>query len=581
VAETPSGGIVEEEQYAKENVVMKTPKSDAVNFAEQVRLNQQKLAAGLKTHYDFIVCGSGTSGSVVAARLAADLNTQVLLLEAGGTDETDLVTNPNRWPMTLGSELDWGFVAEPNPSLNGRTIRYSMGKVLGGGSSINVSTWSRGHRADWDFYASEAGDPSWSYVAVLDLYRRRVEAWAGSPDPDYRGTHGTVHVQPAADRHPFSVALLEGAESVGLERFPNSNGGMMEGVGGCAFIDETVRDGKRQSIFRSYAYPIMDKPNITVLTGALVTRILFNRDRATGVEFQYQGKNLRVDATREVILSLGAIQTPKLLMQSGIGDEAELKRANIPVRSVLPGVGRNLHDHVAFGCVWENAGKPSPHVPRSQTSCFWKTRGALEAPNFYVYSHGGPDFTPENAARFQPPASCWSLSGGMRPNSRGTIHLNGSDPSDPVSIDANYLADTQDLEDLISGLRMAREIGNSPALQPFTAREVAPGPLSVAELEQFFRDGLGTHWHQSGTAKMGRDAMSVVDSKLKVYGVEGLRIADASILPRVTTGNTMAPCVVIGEQAAAFLSGEVYLQSNRFHGEPLGKESLQYPEVHP
>ena len=560
---------------------MKTPKSDAVNFAEQVRLNQQKLAAGLKTHYDFIVCGSGTSGSVVAARLAADLNTQVLLLEAGGTDETDLVTNPNRWPMTLGSELDWGFVAEPNPSLNGRAIRYSMGKVLGGGSSINVSTWSRGHRADWDFYASEAGDPSWSYVAVLDLYRRRVEAWAGSPDPDYRGTHGTVHVQPAADRHPFSVALLEGAESVGLERFPNSNGGMMEGVGGCAFIDETVRDGKRQSIFRSYAYPIMDKPNITVLTGALVTRILFNRDRATGVEFQYQGKNLRVDATREIILSLGAIQTPKLLMQSGIGDEAELKRANIPVRSVLPGVGRNLHDHVAFGCVWENAGKPSPHVPRSQTSCFWKTRGALEAPNFYVYSHGGPDFTPENAARFQPPASCWSLSGGMRPNSRGTIHLNGSDPSDPVSIDANYLADTQDLEDLISGLRMAREIGNSPALQPFTAREVAPGPLSVAELEQFFRDGLGTHWHQSGTAKMGRDAMSVVDSKLKVYGVEGLRIADASILPRVTTGNTMAPCVVIGEQAAAFLSGEVYLQSNRFHGEPLGKESLQYPEVHP
>src|SRR5215472_13057491 len=320
--------------------LMKILKSDALNFAEQVRLNQQRLAADLKSHYDFIVCGSGTSGSVVAARLAADLNTKVLLLEAGGTDETELITNPNRWPITLGSELDWGFVAEPNPNLNGRAIGYSMGKVLGGGSSINVSTWSRGHRADWDFYASESTDTSWSYAAVLDLYRRRVEGWTGSPDPDFRGTHGTVHVQPAADLRPFSVALLEGAESVGLERFPNSNGRMMERAGGCALIDETVRDGKRQSIFRSYLYPIMNQPNITVLTGALVARILFNRDRATGVEFQYQGKNLRADATREVILSLGAIHTPKLLMQSGIGDEMELKRARIPVRNVLPGVGR-------------------------------------------------------------------------------------------------------------------------------------------------------------------------------------------------------------------------------------------------
>jgi len=541
---------------------MKILKSDADNFAERVHLNQQKLAAELKSHYDFIICGAGTSGSVVAARLAADPKIQVLLLEAGGTDETDLVTNPNRWPMTLGSELDWGFVTEPNPNLNGRAIGYSMGKVLGGGSSINVSTWSRGHRADWDFYASESDDPSWSYAAVLDLYRGLVEAWAGSPDPDYRGRHGTVHVQPTADPHPFSVALLEGAEVLGFERFPNSNGQMMEGVGGCAFIDETVRDGKRQSIFRSYVYPIMDQPNITVLTGALAARIQFTGNRATGIEFLYNGKTHRAQATSEVILSLGAIHTPKLLMQSGIGDEAELKRASIPVRNALPGVGRNLHDHVAFGCVWENAGEPSPRIPRSQTSCFWKTRAALEAPNFYVYSHGGPDFTPENAVRFQPPAACWSLSAGMRPNSRGTIHLTGPDPADPVSIDANYLDDPQDLKDLIAGLSLAREIGNSLALRPFTGREVAPGPLSVAELEQFFRNGLGTHWHQSGTAKMGRDAMSVVDGQLRVYGVDGLRIADASILPGVTTGNTMAPCVVIGECAAAALRNDHKLEGD-------------------
>src|SRR5215472_2469651 len=272
------------------------------DFAERVRVNQQNLASKLKSHYDFIVCGSGTSGSVVAARLASDPNTQVLVLEAGGTDETDLVTNPNFWPRTLGTELDWGFIAEPNPNLNGRAIPFSMGKALGGGSSINVSTWSRGHRADWDLYASESGEPSWGYEAVLDLYRRRIEAWAGDPDPAYRGMAGTVHVQPAADLHPFSAALLEGAESLGLRRFPNANGEMMEAAGGCAVIDETVRNGKRQSIFRSYLYPMMDRPNVTVLTGALAARIRFTGQRATGLEFLYEARTVRVRAAVEVIL---------------------------------------------------------------------------------------------------------------------------------------------------------------------------------------------------------------------------------------------------------------------------------------
>jgi choline dehydrogenase len=249
-------------------------------------------------------------------------------------------------------------------------------------------------------------------------------------------------------------------------------------------------------------------------------------------------------------------------MQSGIGDEAELRRVDIPVLQALPGVGRNLHDHVAFGCVWENTDKALPGVPRSQTACFWKTDAGREAPNFFTYAKQGPFATPENAVRFNPPAASWSLAVGMRPKSRGTIHLTGSDPADPIRIDANYLGDSQDMKDLGAGLSMAREIGNSAALRPFTGREVAPGPLNVAELERFFRDGLGTFWHQSCTAKLGRDAMSVVDGKLKVYGVDGLRIADASIMPRVTTGNTMAPCVVIGEQAAALLCSEHKLKDS-------------------
>src|SRR5215469_4671161 len=525
-------------------------RSENEELSERVRVNQRKLSSELRTTYDYIVCGSGTSGSVVAARLASDPNTQVLLLEAGGTDETELVTNPNSWPRTLGTELAWNFVAEPNPNLNGRAIPFPMGRALGGGSSINVSTWSRGHKADWDFYASESGEPSWGYEAVLDLYRQGIEAWAGDPDPAYRGRGGTVHVQPAADLHPFSVAVLEGAESLGLRRFPNSNGEMMEAAGGCAVIDETVRDGKRQSIFRAYLYPMMDRPNITVLTGALAARIRFDGQRATGVEFLYEGRTIRAQAAAEVIVSLGAINTPKLLMQSGIGDEAELTMAGVRIRHSLPGVGRNLGDHMAFGCVWENAGKPAPRVPRSQTSCFLRTGTGLQAPNFYLYSHGGPDFSPENAGRFQVPEACWSLSVGMRAVSRGFIRLKGPDPRDPVAIDSNYLCDPQDLKDLFTVVDMARELGNSAALRPFTGREVAPGTMSDAQLEQFLRNGLGTHYHQSGTARMGRDAMSVVDGRLRVHGVDGLRVADASILPRVTTGNTMAPCVVIGERAA-------------------------------
>src|SRR6202165_874735 len=236
----------------------------ADDFAERVRRNQQQLGSELRPQYDFIVCGSGSSGSVVARRLAENADVSVLLLEAGGDDDVPAVMRAEQWPANLGSEGDWNFAAQTNPHLNGRSIPYSMGKVLGGGSSINVMAWARGHRNDWDFFAAEAADKAWSYESVLNIYRR-IEDWHGAPDADYRGTGGPVYREPAPDPNPIAPAALEGARSVGIPTFENQNGRMMEGDGGAAIIDLLARNGYRQSVFRSYVFPYLDRPNLTFL----------------------------------------------------------------------------------------------------------------------------------------------------------------------------------------------------------------------------------------------------------------------------------------------------------------------------
>ena len=319
-------------------MISNNPQQTLADFRERVRANQQKLRSDLKSQYDFIVCGSGSSGSVVARRLAENPDVTVLLLEAGGDDDVPSVTQANRWFENLGSERDWKFIGQPNPHLNGRAIPLSMGKVLGGGSSINVMAWARGHKHDWDFFASESGDSAWNYESVLNIYRR-IEDWHGAPDPQYRGTGGPVFVQPAPDPSPIAPAMVEGARSVGIPTFENHNGRMMEDGGGASIIDLRARDGKRLSVFRTYVFPYMDRPNLTVLTHALVNRVILDKKRATGVEIEYDGKTQRINAGSEVILSLGAMHTPKVLMLSGIGDQAELQRLRIPVVQHLPGVG--------------------------------------------------------------------------------------------------------------------------------------------------------------------------------------------------------------------------------------------------
>jgi choline dehydrogenase len=434
-----------------------------------------------------------------------------------------------------------------------------MGKVLGGGSSINVMAWARGHKNDWDFFAVEADDPACSYEAVLKIYRR-IEDWHGAPDPKYRGVGGPAFVQPAPDPNPIAPAMVEGARSIGIPTFESNNTRMMEGDGGASILDLRVRDGNRQSVFRSYAFPFMDRPNLTVLTHALVTRLIFEGKRATGVEISYDGKTHRAGARLEVVLSLGAIHTPKVLMQSGIGDQAELQRLGIPVVQHLPGVGQNYQDHPASGCVWEYREPLSPRNNAAEATFFWKSDSRMDTPDLQACQAQFSLSSAENAARFGLPERGWSLFAGVvRPKSRGHIRLTGPNPLDPVQIEANFLSHPDDLKAATACVELCREIGNSAALRPFAKREVMPGNLKGAELESFVRDGALTYWHQSCTAKMGRDSMSVVDGRLKVYGIDSLRIADGSIMPRVTTGNTMAPCVIIGERAAKILRAELGL----------------------
>ncbi|NJB98184.1 GMC family oxidoreductase [Sphingomonas sp. ABOLD] len=526
--------------------------ADQADILRRAAENQARLTAELEPAYDFIVCGAGSSGSVVARRLAENAAVQVLLVEAGGSDEAESVLNPALWPTNLGTERDWGFTAEPNPHLNGRALPMSMGKGLGGGSSINVMVWARGHRSDWEHFAAESGDARWNYQNVLDIYRR-IENWRGAPDPSHRGTDGPVWVQPAADPSPIAHALLDAASELGIPTFDSPNGRMMESEGGAAITDMLVRDGRRQSLFRAYVQPYLDRPNLTVMTGATVERIAFEGNRAVGVDLLHGGARTRIGARQEVVLSMGAMQTPKVLMHSGIGDEAELRRVGIPVRQHLPGVGANLQDHVSFGCTWEYAEPIAPRNSGSEATLYWKSRPELTAPDLLFCQVEFPVPSERTAARGVPEHGWTMFAGLAQPQSRGRLRLRSDDPAAALQIDANMLSDPADMTAALACIELCRELGNARAFRPLVRGEVMPGDLRGEALKDYVRDSAVTYWHQTCTAKMGRDSMSVVDGSLRVYGVEGLRIADGSVLPRVTTGNTQAPCAIIGEQAAASL----------------------------
>jgi choline dehydrogenase len=454
------------------------------------------------------------------------------------------ITDGLQWASNIRTERDWKFQTRPNPYLNGRIDSIAAGKVLGGGSSINALAWARGHQSDWNYFAEQAGDPVWNWKSVMNLYRE-LEDWHGAPDPDYRGTGGLLYVKQEFGEGPMVPAMFEGTRSVGIPRFDSINGRMLEGPGGCALTEFRMRDRQRLSVFRSYTFPYMDRPNLTVLSSAFVTRLIFKGKRVSAVEFVCRDKVYRAGVGHEVVLSLGAINTPKVLMQSGVGDETELRRFGIPVVEHLRGVGQNFQDHVALPPIlWECNGDE----PEAVFHWFWKIDS--DTPNLQT-TQGPLGLSGLRKVNPNLPVSGWLMVPAViRTKSQGRVHLTGPDPLDPPDIDANLLANPDDVKASAAAVELCREIGNSAALRPFLKQEIFPGNIESSARETFLRDNAMSWWHQSGTAKMGQDRLSVVDSKLKVFGIKNLRIADASIMPRVVSGNTMAPCVIIGEHAA-------------------------------
>lgn len=504
----------------------------------------------LKSEYDFIVCGAGSSGSVVASRLSEDPAVSVLLIEAGSSDEVHEVSNPLLWAANLGAERDWGFLSEPDANLSNRQLLMSMGKVLGGGSGINVMIWARGHRTDWNHFAEEADDDAWSYESVTNIYRR-IENWRGKEDFRFRGTGGPVWVQPPVDPSPLALTLLSAAEALGIPRFESQNGLMTEGDGGCSLVDMIVRDGQRHSIFKAYIRPWLDRSNLTVLANSDVQRLVLDGKTASGIEVRTNGEIRSFRARFEVVVSLGAINTPKLLMLSGIGDEQELKRHDLPVVQHLPGVGKNLQDHVTFPCSWSLKEPLLPHNNGAEATIYWNTEPACEAPEILICQAEFPYKNSEMSGRALPEHGWTMVAGLARPKSRGEIRLRSANPDDMPVLNMNFFSHPDDMELALKGIELCRRLGNASAFSRFGSVEAIPGDLDEKQMAKYIRDVASTFHHQSCSAKMGTDAMSVVDGKLRVYGIENLRIADASVLPRITTGNTMAPSVIIGEIAAS------------------------------
>jgi choline dehydrogenase len=523
---------------------------------ESARVSQKEKSAKLKDSYDYIVVGTGTSACALVGRLATRSDASILMIEAGDWDTAPSIMDPSVWFTNLGTERDWGDSAIASVHTNNRAIPEHMGRVVGGGSSINATIWVRPFKSDLDYWAQAAGDKSWNYESGLEIYRR-AENWQGASDTRYRGKGGPVWCQPANNPHPLAPAMLNACRSLGYPVLADQNGKREEGGTGFALMNQIIRDGRRQSMARSYLYPVLSRPNVTVLVSSHVDRLVLSGNKVTGVQITRANAQSTINAGLEVILCSGAINTPKLLMLSGIGEETQLKQFGIKTVVNSKEVGKNFQDHLLHGgCIFE----PKEHIPHRNSAAnaagFLKSQNSLTSPDVNIVQIELPYTSDVVGKQYAPPPTSWALCAGLvAPKSRGQIKLKSSDPKDRPIVDAQFLSHKDDVKALAFGIEVSRAIGNSPAMKDFVKREVIPGKkLRGKELEDFVRNGATTYFHQAGTCRMGKDSQAVVDSQLRVNGVTGLRIADGSIMPRIASVATMATCVFIGERMADILT---------------------------
>ncbi|MFD7506092.1 GMC family oxidoreductase [Streptomyces sp. NPDC059850] len=500
-----------------------------------------------ETEHDFVIVGAGSSGSVIARRLL-DRGHSVHVIEAGPADDDERVHSPQGWPMLLQSELDWAAMTVPQRHANDRRLFWPRGKVLGGSSSLNGMIYVRGHRSDYDAWAYQ-GCAGWDWDSVFPLFKRSENHMDGASE--WHGGDGPLPVSRIAEPHPTAEAFVEAAVALGHPLTEDFNGERMIGAG---FNHTTTRDGRRMSAWQSFMAPVLDHPKLTVTTGARVHRVLLEDGRATGVEYAADGALHEARAASEVVLSGGVIGSAALLLLSGIGPAAHLRDVGVEVAVDLPGVGENLHDHPLVSNVYE-ATRPLPPG----------TANLLESQLFASTDprRPGPDLQPlflhlvYPAESYEMPEHGYTLAAGIvRPLSRGTLRLASADPEAAPLLDPNILAERYDMEAMVDAVEICREIGAHTAFDDWRKAEAAPGPEARTreDLREFVRRAVGTYHHQVGTCKMGQDSLAVVDPELRVYGVAGLRVADASIMPSISSGNTNAPSIMIGEKAADLLT---------------------------